>query len=145
MRIAVASDHRGYALKEAIKARLKAWGHHGVDFGTRSEESADYPDYALPAARAVASGECERGVLVCGSGIGMSIAANKIQGVRAALCHSEKSARLSRQHNDANVLCLSSEETAEDAMEAIVSAWLTEEFEGGRHAKRVRKIMEAEK
>jgi len=145
MKIAVASDHRGFLLKEKVKACVEAWGHEAVDFGAFGQESSDYPDYGIPAARSVASGECDRGVVVCGTGIGMCIAANKVRGIRAALCHNEESARMSRQHNDANVLCLGANDLTGNAMERIVRVWLTEQFEGGRHARRVGKIMEVEK
>ncbi len=144
MKISVASDHAGYELKEAVKRHLKAAGHEVVDFGTSSTESTDYPDYATPAARAVVSGEVERGVFVCGSGQGMVMTANKVRGVRAALAWQPEVARLSRQHNDANVLALPARFTgAEQALE-IVDAWMDAEFEGGRHIPRVEKMMKAE-
>ncbi len=144
MKISVASDHAGYELKEAVKEHLTAAGHEVVDFGTNSTESTDYPDYAAPAARAVASGEVERGVFVCGSGQGMVMTANKVRGVRAALAWLPEVARLSRQHNDANVLALPARFTgAEQALE-IVDAWMDAEFEGGRHIPRVEKMMKAE-
>ena len=144
MKISVASDHAGYQLKAAVKAHLTAAGHEVVDFGTDSTESTDYPDYAAPAARAVASDEVEKGVLVCGSGQGMVMTANKVRGVRAALAWLPEVARLSRQHNDSNVLALPARFTSIDAALEIVDAWLDAEFEGGRHVARVEKMMKAE-
>ena len=144
MKISVASDHAGYELKEAVKAHLIAAGHEVVDFGTDSAESTDYPDYATPAARAVASGEVERGVFVCGSGQGMVMTANKVRGVRAALAWEPEIAKLSRNHNDANVLALPARFIGQEVALEIVDAWLEAEFEGGRHLPRVRKMMKAE-
>ena len=144
MKISVASDHAGYELKEAVKRHLKAARHEVVDFGTNSTESTDYPDYATPAARAVASGEVERGVFVCGSGQGMVMTANKVRGVRAALAWQPEVARLSRQHNDANVLALPARFVGIEQALEIVDAWMDAEFEGGRHIPRVEKMMKAE-
>jgi ribose 5-phosphate isomerase B len=144
MKISVASDHAGYELKEAVKRHLTAAGHEVVDFGTNSTESTDYPDYVTPAARAVASDEVEKGVFVCGSGQGMVMTANKVRGVRAALAWLPEVARLSRQHNDANVLALPARFISIDAALEIVDAWLDAEFEGGRHVARVEKMMKAE-
>lgn len=144
MKISVASDHAGYELKEAVKEHLTAAGHEVVDFGTSSTESTDYPDYAAPAARAVASGEVERGVFVCGSGQGMVMTANKVRGVRAALAWHSEVARLSRQHNDANVLALPARFIGIEQALEIVDAWLDAEFEGGRHVSRVDKMMKTE-
>ena len=144
MRVAVGCDHRAVEYKEIVKRLVREMGAEVVDFGTDGPESTDYPDYALPVARAVAEGEADRGILICSTGIGMSIAANKVKGVRAACVHDERTARLSRSHNDANVLCLGSTVVDEQDLENIVRAWLQEEFEGGRHARRVKKIMEAE-
>jgi len=144
MKISVASDHAGYELKEAVKGHLTAAGHEVVDFGTNSTESTDYPDYAAPAARAVASGEVEKGVFVCGSGQGMVMTANKVRGVRAALAWQPEVARLSRQHNDANVLALPARFIAIEQALEIVDAWLDAEFEGGRHVSRVDKMMKTE-
>lgn len=142
MKIAIASDHAGFELKSAI---IKAFpGHEFQDFGTHSSASMDYPDTGAPAAKAVASGSAELGILICGSGIGMSITANKIPGIRAALCSTTDVARLSRQHNDANVLCLAARFTAVCYGIEIVQAWLEEEFEGGRHKQRIQKIKEIE-
>jgi ribose 5-phosphate isomerase B len=141
MKIAIGSDHAGFELKEAIEARLKASGRGVEDFGTHSTASMDYPDVGAAVAKAVAAGEAERGILVCSTGIGMSIVANKISGVRAALCDSEETAKLSRTHNDANVLALSGKFTPVDTALKIVDAFLSTEFPAGeRHLRRVRKI-----
>ncbi len=140
MKIAAAADHAGWKDKEWLVGRLRSLGHEVADFGTDSEESCDYPDYAARAARAVASGDCDKGVLVCGTGIGMAIAANKIQGIRAAACESVTAARYSRTHNDANVLCLGSRLTPRETMQEMVDVWLGAVFQGGRHERRVRKI-----
>jgi ribose 5-phosphate isomerase B len=140
VRVAIGSDHRGFALKEALKEPLTELGHEWVDFGCRSEEPVDYPDIARPLAEAVAAGEYQRGILICGSGVGMSIAADKVKGVRAALCENSFTARLARQHNDANVLCLGSWCIGQGLAEDIVRVFLSEDFEGGRHARRLEKI-----
>jgi ribose 5-phosphate isomerase B len=140
VRIAIGSDHRGFALKEALKELLAELGHEWVDFGCQSDEPVDYPDIARPLAEAVAAGEYERGILICGSGVGMSIAANKVKGVRAALCHDTFAGRLARRHNDANVLCLGGWCIGRGVGEEIVRLFLSEDFEGGRHARRVDKI-----
>jgi len=141
MRIAVAADHRGHAVKERIVVLLNEQNHEVLDMGTNSSRSCDYPDLAYPAARAVADGKVDRAILVCGSGIGMSICANKVDGVRAALCHDELTAQMSRRHNDANVLCVASDVLGEELIRRIVDSWLAAEFEaGGRHARRVAKI-----
>ncbi|MGB9724357.1 MAG: ribose 5-phosphate isomerase B [Chloroflexia bacterium] len=146
MRIAVAADHAGFALKEALKACLEEMGHSVVDFGAYREDPADdYPDFGRPAARAVAAGECERGILCCGSGLGMMLTANKVRGIRAVVCHEPYSARLSRQHNDANVLCLGGRIVGPGLAREVVRVWLETPFDGGRHARRVNKIMEGEK
>jgi ribose 5-phosphate isomerase B len=139
MRIAVGADHRGLESKSWLIPILKSLQHEPIDLGTHTPESCDYPDYAAAVARLVASGAAERGILVCGTGIGMAIAANKIPGVRAGVCWSEPVAELSRRHNDLNVLCLPAE-MAPQTKEAIVRRWLATEFEGGRHARRVEKI-----
>ncbi|MEA4885038.1 MAG: ribose 5-phosphate isomerase B [Clostridia bacterium] len=144
MRIAVGSDHAGYEVKCEVVKRLTEAGHEVRDFGAYSTESVDYPDIAVAAARVVASGEADRGILVCGTGIGMSIAANKVRGVRAALCHDDFTARMAREHNDANILAVGSRTTASYAILRMVDAFLETEFAGGRHADRVRKITEAE-
>ena len=141
MRIALAADHIGQAAKERIAVLLTEMGHDVLDMGTNSSKSCDYPDMAFPAARAVADSKADRCIMLCGSGIGMSICANKIAGVRAALCFDELTAQMSRRHNDANTLCLASDVLGEELMRRIVSAWLETEFErGGRHERRVRKI-----
>ena len=141
MRIAIGSDHAGFRLKGEIIKLLRELGHDCHDFGTQSEEHCDYPDYAQAVAEAVARGECERGILICATGIGMSMAANKVKGIRAALCHDVFSARRSREHNDANVLCLGAEVLGVGLALEIVRAWLAAEFSGGeRHRRRVEKI-----
>jgi ribose 5-phosphate isomerase B len=144
MRIAIGSDHRGFALKEALKELLGELGHEWVDFGCQGEEAVDYPDIARPLGEAVAAGEYQRGILICGNGIGMSIAANKVRDVRAALCHDTFAARLARQHNDANVLCLGAWSIGRGLAEEIVRAFLSEDFEGGRHVRRIEKIQAME-
>lgn len=140
MRIAIGADHAGFILKEHLRARLAEAGHELRDFGAQSAESVDYPDYAALVAGAVAGGSAERGILVCGSGIGMAIAANRVRGVRAAACIDLYSARLCRQHNDANVLALGSRIVAPPLAEALAEVFLTTTFEGGRHARRVAKL-----
>lgn len=145
MRIAIGSDHRGFEAKQRIKALLESIGQTVVDHGCTSKESSDYPDAGLAVAAEVSSGKADRGILFCGSGIGMSISANKVDGVRAALCHDELTAQMSRRHNDANVLCLPADLVGDALMQNIVKNWLTAEFEGGRHLKRVQKIVEFEK
>ncbi len=144
MKVAIACDHRGYEAKELIKSLLQRSGHEVMDFGTNESKSCDYPDFAIPAALSVSRKESDRGILVCGSGIGMSITANKITGIRAALCHDELTAQISRKHNDANVLCLPSMLVNDPLITRIVESWLVTEFEGGRHVRRVQKMMEAE-
>ena len=144
MKIAVAADHAGWQDKTWLLERLRALGHEVEDFGTDSDESCDYPDFAAKAARAVAGGGYDRGMLICGTGVGMSMAANKIKGVRAAACQTVDAARLSREHNDANVLCLGARVTDHETMREIVDVWLASAFEGGRHARRVDKLMALE-
>jgi ribose 5-phosphate isomerase B len=144
MKIALASDHAGFEEKERLKGQIEKLGVQVTDFGTRSGASVDYPDYARKVAEAVASGEFPQGILVCGSGTGMAIAANKVPGIRAAVAWNEETARLARQHNDANVLAIGARTTPEGQIPAVVKAWLEAEFEGGRHAERVRKIQELE-
>ncbi len=138
--IAIGSDHAGYVYKEKIKKLLAELALPYKDFGTNSPESTDYPDYAHAVSLAVSAGEAERGILVCGTGIGMSIVANKHPGVRAAVCESAKAARLSRQHNDANVLALGARITTWKTAQGIVRAFFKTRFEGGRHQRRVEKI-----
>ena len=145
MKIAIASDHAGFELKEKLKEFLNELGYGYKDFGTFSKESVDYPDYALRVAESVAEKKFERGILVCGTGIGMSMAANKVPGIRAALCYDEKTARLSREHNDANILTLGARLTSEKKAKEIVKVWLKTEFAGGRHSRRLKKIEEIER
>jgi len=141
MRIALAADHRGHSAKERIAIFLQEQGHEVLDMGTNSAKSCDYPDLAWPAAKAVAENRAARAILVCGSGIGMDICANKVDGIRAALCHDELTAQMSRLHNDSNVLCLASDVLGEELMRRIVVSWLETKFEpGGRHERRVRKV-----
>ena len=140
MKIAVGSDHRGFEAKEQIKSIITQLGHECIDVGTNDTKPVDYPDPAYLAATAVANKEADRAILVCGTGIGMCIAANKVHGIRAALCHDELTAQISRHHNDANVLCLSGDLTGEVLLRKIVEVWLDTEFSGGRHKRRVNKI-----
>src|SRR5437667_11809242 len=140
MNIAIASDHAGYEEKERLKPLLDELGVQYEDLGTVSEESVDYSDYARKVGDEVASGHVDQGLLVCGSGTGMAIAANKVPGVRAAVAWSEETARLARQHNDANVLAIGAHTTPPEQIPAIVRAWFSADFEGGRHADRVEKI-----
>lgn len=144
MRIALGSDHRGVAVRLRIIPFLEKLGHEIVDFGPEAGASVDYPDYAHKVAKAVGGREVERGVLVDGTGIGMCIAANKVNGVRAALCHDSITAELSRAHTDANVLCISADLLGEELIERMLKIWLVTPFEGGRHARRVEKIMKVE-
>ncbi len=144
MKIALGADHAGYALKQELKDLLTGAGHDVVDFGTRSVDSTDYPDYAALVGAAVASGEAARGLLVCGTGVGMSIAANKVPGIRAALAMNEDEVRLTRAHNDANVLTLGARYLDREAAFGLVQIFLSTEFEAGRHSRRVGKITELE-
>lgn len=144
MKIAIASDHAGFGLKEKIKNFLKELGYEYEDFGTDTEESVDYPDYALKVAESVVK-ECDRGILICGSGIGMSMSANKVPGIRAALCSNTEMARLSREHNDANVLTMGARMIDEARAKEIVNVWLKTEFLGERHLRRVNKMTDIEK
>jgi ribose 5-phosphate isomerase B len=143
-KILIASDHAGFDGKEAIKKTLDQMGVEHEDLGTGSLESVDYPDYAERVATRVASGEAERGILVCGSGIGMAIAANKIPGVRAALVWNEETARLARRHNDANVVAVGARTTPQETIDRIIRAFLTTDFEAGRHQRRIEKIKRLE-
>ena len=140
MKIVVGSDHRGFEAKKQVKAIITQLGHECIDVGTDSSDPVDYPDPAYLAAVAVSKKQAERAILACGTGIGMSITANKIKGIRAALCHDELSAQISRHHNDANVLCIAADLLGEVLLRKIVEAWLNTEFSGGRHLRRVRKI-----
>ena len=144
MKISIASDHGGFDLKEDLREWLTGQGHEVVDFGCHGKESCDYPDFAGPAARAVASGECERGIVICTTGIGVSMTANKVKGVRCALCADPWSAEMTRRHNDANVLAIGAGVTGPLLARQIVTAFLTHEFEGGRHQRRVDKVMSTE-
>ena len=144
MKISIACDHGAFVLKERLKAHLLEQGHEVTDCGTHSAESCDYPDYARPAAQLVADGVCDRGVVLCTTGIGMSIAANKVKGVRCALCHEPLSAEMTRRHNDANVLAMGAGMVGKFMAERIVDVFLTTEFEGGRHQRRIDKVMETE-
>lgn len=140
MRIALGADHRGFGLKEQLKRRLAARGHEVIDLGPAGADRVDYPDYAFRVANAVARHKAERGILICSTGIGMSIAANKVHGVRAALVDSVRLARMSREHNDSNVLCMGADVTPRDLAWRIVGIWLKAEFAGGRHARRLAKV-----
>jgi ribose 5-phosphate isomerase B len=140
MKVAIGSDHRGFEVKRRIVSVVKQLGHEVVDMGPTGAESVDYPDFAFPVAEAVSSGKADRGILICGTGIGMCIAANKVKGVRAAPCHDSITAEMSRRHNNANVLCLSADLLGEELIDRMVRIWLETEFEGGRHARRVEKI-----
>ncbi len=140
MKIAIGCDHGGFRYKKTLVDFLKKNGHEIVDFGTNSEDSCDYPDFALPAAESVAKGDCDRGILICGTGIGISIAANKVLGIRCAHCHDVFSAKATRQHNDANMIAFGERVIGQGLMLEIVSAFLTTDFEGGRHVGRIAKI-----
>ncbi len=140
MRIAIGSDHRGYHLKEKLAGILRLKGHDVVDVGTSLTESVDYPDFAAEVAQQVSDGGTERGILICGTGIGMAITANKYPGVRAAPCTDEVTAEISRRHNDLNVLCLSADMLSPRSVERMVQVWVETDFEGGRHQRRVEKI-----
>jgi ribose 5-phosphate isomerase B len=140
MRIAVGSDHRGYQIKGKLVTLLRADGHEVTDYGTQSDQAVDYPDYAVSVAKSVASGKAERGILICGTGFGMAIAANKFKGVRAATCADEVMAEMCRRHNDVNVLCLPGDLIGDRPVGDLVRVWLATEFEGGRHSRRIDKI-----
>ena len=144
MKIGIASDHGGYPLKESIKAFFDEEGIEYVDYGTDSLDSVDYPDYGRRVGEAVVAGEVERAIVICGTGIGISIAANKVKGIRCALCSDTYSARMSREHNDANVLALGGRVLGVDLALEIVKTWLEASFQGGRHERRVKKICEIE-
>lgn len=145
MRISVASDHRGFQIKEQIVELLRSKGHDVDDAGTCGPESVDYPDFAAIVARKISAGEADRGILICGTGIGMAIAANKFKGVRAAPCTDEVTAEISRRHNDLNVLCLSADLVSARTAERMIETWINTDFEGGRHLRRIEKIGELEK
>lgn len=145
MKISIASDHGAYELKERLKDYLTRQGHEIVDCGTNSAESCDYPDFGRAAALLVADGACERGIVLCTTGIGISITANKVKGIRCALCHEPLSAEMTRRHNDANMLAMGASIVGPGLAERIVDVFLSTGFEGGRHQRRVNKIMETEK
>lgn len=145
MRIAVGSDHRGFQIRRRIVNQLREREYDVIDTGAETEENVDYPDIAVKVATQVATGKADRGILICGTGLGMSIAANKVPGIRAAAVHDDVTAELSRSHNDTNVLCLSADLLGERLIHHIVDIWLKTEFEGGRHARRIDKIREIEK
>ena len=145
MTIAVGADHAGWSLKESLKAWLLEQGHDVIDFGTHSPDSVDYPDYAAQVGESVAVGKVDRGVLVCGTGLGMAIAANKIPGVRAVACNDLLAARMSREHNDANVLAVGGRLLGREAALEILACWLETRFAGGRHVQRVDKIAALER
>lgn len=145
MNISIACDHGAFDLKERLKARLASQGHQVTDCGTHSTDSCDYPDFGVAAARLVADGTCDRGVVLCTTGIGMSIAANKVRGVRCALCHEPLSAEMTRRHNDANVLAMGAGMVGPELARRILDVFLTTPFDGGRHQRRVDKMMEGER
>ena len=140
MRIAIGSDHRGVASRLRVIGLLERLGHDVIDCGSNTEEAVDYPDIAADVATRVSEGAVDRGILLCCTGVGMAIAANKVSGIRAATCHDEVTAEMSRRHNDLNVLCLSAEMIGNEEQDKIVKTWLDTAFEGGRHARRVAKI-----
>ncbi len=144
MRIAIASDHRGFTVKQSLKPWLQERGHEVLDMGTHTDQACDYPDMALAAGLSILNGQAERAVLICSTGIGMSIVVNKVPGVRGALCHDQVSAELARRHNDANCLCLPGDMLTDGMAMQIVEAWLETPFEGGRHDRRLKKIQEFE-
>jgi ribose 5-phosphate isomerase B len=145
MRIAVGTDHRGFAVRARIVELLRRLGHEVEDMGTFSDEAVDYPDIAASVARKVSRGEVDRGVLMCGTGLGVSITANKFKGVRAAPCHDDLTAEMSRRHNDSNILCLSADLLGERLIDRMIELWLSTPFEGGRHARRIAKIADLER
>jgi len=145
MRVAVGNDHRGLQVKARLLPFLRQMGHEVIDVGTLDTQVLDYPDIAAHVATLVSQGDAERGILICGTGIGMAITANKFAGVRAATCHDEFDAEMCRRHNDVNVLCLSSHLLGERNIDNLVALWLSTEFEGGRHARRVEKIIALER
>ncbi|MGF1561432.1 MAG: ribose 5-phosphate isomerase B [Geminicoccaceae bacterium] len=138
--IALGADHAGFELKDSLKAAVSELGHQVLDLGTNTAESVDYPDFGKAVAQAVAEGRADRGIIVCGTGIGISIAANKVTGCRAAVCHDVTTARMARLHNDANVLALGARVVGPQVARDCLDAFLTTEFEGGRHARRVDKL-----
>ncbi len=145
MKIAVGSDHRGVRIKGQILSQLAELGHEGIDVGPHESESVDYPDYASKVAREVSGHNVDRGILICGTGMGMVITANKFPGVRAVTCHDDVTAEMSRRHNDANIMCLSADMLGDRLLGRIVDLWMRTEFEGGRHQRRIEKIIQLEK
>ncbi len=145
MRVAVGNDHRGVAIKHKVLETLTRLGHEVVDVGTHTGESVDYPDIAADVARQVGAGQVDRGVLICGTGLGMCIAANKVPNVRAAACHDDLTAEMSRRHNDLNVLCLSADLLGERLVDRMVEIWMKTDFDAGRHARRIEKISALER
>ncbi len=145
MKIAVGTDHRGFSIRSKVTELLKRLGHEVDDVGTFTGDAVDYPDIAAAVAEKVGRGEVERGILVCGSGLGMCIVANKFHGVRAATCHDDLTAEMSRRHNDTNILCFSADLLGERLIDRVIELWLSTPFEGGRHARRIEKITELEK
>jgi ribose 5-phosphate isomerase B len=145
MKIAIGCDHRGFRVKTKLLELVARLGHEVTDAGTFNAESCDYPDMACDVARKVSKGEVDRGILICGTGIGMCIVANKFPGVRAAPCHDDLTAEMSRRHNDLNVLCLSGDMLGERLIDRLVEVWLNTPFEGGRHSRRIEKITELER
>ncbi len=145
MKVALASDHRGFEFKNMITTFLSNLGHEVIDYGTsNATDSVDYTDYGLKAARSVSKGESERAILICGTGLGMSLVANKVKGVRATVCHDLYTVEMSRRHNDSNVLCLGADVVDQKLLEKKIKLWIETPFEGGRHARRVGKIMDVE-
>jgi len=144
MRVSIGSDHRGVRIKSKLLTTLQACGHEVCDHGTHDEQSVDYPDFAASVCQDVASGKSERGILICGTGIGMAIAANKFRGVRAANCYDEVMAEICRRHNNVNVLCLPGDLIGDRPIDDLVKIWLTTEFEAGRHERRLEKIHQIE-
>lgn len=145
MRIGIASDHRGYQMKNRLGQLVESLGHDVIDYGPDSTESVDYPDYAARVSTALGTGDIDRGVLICGTGIGMCMAANKFAGVRAANCNDSVTAEFSRLHNDANVVCLSADQLSDQLADQILQIWLKTQFEGGRHARRIEKLQDIER
>ncbi|MBQ0040450.1 MAG: ribose 5-phosphate isomerase B [Clostridiales bacterium] len=140
MKIAIGCDHAGYELKEKVKAKMAAAGHEMIDVGTDSNESVDYPKFGHAVGRTVADGSAERGIAICGSGIGISIACNKVPGIRAALCTSTEMAEMCRRHNNANVICMGARMISEELAFAMIDTWMTTEFEGGKHERRINEL-----
>lgn len=144
MRVIIGSDHRGVGVKAKITAAVEALGHEIKDVGTHGDDSVDYPDFAKTVCEAIVAGEADRGILICGTGIGMAIAANKYQGIRAANCYDEVMAEICRRHNNVNVLCLPGDLIGERSVDELVAVWLQTEFESGRHERRIEKIVAIE-